>query len=138
MTCAVAWQPKGGVAAVQVEVRQEDESGHRSSLEDLAGKASGGGAGKLDFGDGTDAWLRLGFFPTVLLRCDGAGQSRPGAVYRRIDISGDLTLSGLSDRRRAQAYVDLAHRTAGEIVRREGCTGVHLADRAPAVPAPAS
>ncbi|MFF1904366.1 hypothetical protein [Kitasatospora sp. NPDC058218] len=134
VTCAIAWQPKGGEPAVQIEVRQENEGEHRSGLEDLTRKVSGGQARQLDFGSGTDAWLRLGFFPTVLLRCDGRHQAKPDAVYRRIDISGDLTLSGLSDQERAQAFVDLAHRTAQEIVRQEGCTEVHLPDRAPTVP----
>ncbi|MFJ3792143.1 hypothetical protein [Kitasatospora sp. NPDC090091] len=136
VTCAIAWQPKGGVAAVEVKVRQENESSHRSVVEELTRKSTSGEAKPLRFGDGTEAWLRLGFFPTVLIRCDSHHQAQPDAVYRRIEVSGDLTLSDLSDQKRAQAFVDLAHRTAKEIVRQEGCTDVHLADQAPTVPGP--
>ncbi|MFF2348771.1 hypothetical protein ACFVVL_03200 [Kitasatospora sp. NPDC058115] len=131
--CGIAWQP--GYTAVVVNVFQTDERSYRSDLEmyDAAPDPGRSRYLPIDFGTGVKGWLQEGLQPVLTFPCDSGRQPLARNVYRKISVSGAFFLSDLSAKKRTQVFVDVAHRTAREIVRQEGCPDVRIGERAPVV-----
>ncbi len=131
--CYVSRKPDRTDPVVRIEVRQVDERSYRLTRD---GETEWVGTGEnrvLDFGAGVEGWLKDNHSSLLLLKCDSGRSGRQAAVYRQVLVWGGFLDSDLPERERTQLFVDLARRTAAEVVRQEGCPDVRIADRAPAV-----
>ncbi|MFB6887765.1 hypothetical protein ACFCX4_00410 [Kitasatospora sp. NPDC056327] len=133
--CTIDRRPSKSGALVEILVSQLDEAAYRAARDHETERAGTGKNAVLDFGAGIDGWRREAFDLYLLLRCDNGRPAEPGAVYREIYLSSaEFTLSvDPPARERTQIFADIAHRTAAEIVRQEGCPGVQVAERPPLV-----
>ncbi|MFJ4090950.1 hypothetical protein ACIPYS_05150 [Kitasatospora sp. NPDC089913] len=131
--CYVSWRPEQTDPVVRIEVRQVDERSYRATRDEATEWVRVGQSTELAFGTGVEGWLQDNYAPLLILKCDSGRSARPEAVYRKISVWGDFLTSDLPRPERTQLFVDLARRTAAEVVRQEGCPDVRIADRAPAV-----
>ncbi|MCX4683860.1 hypothetical protein OG401_05965 [Kitasatospora purpeofusca] len=114
-------------------MRQIDEPSYRLARDGETAWVGTGANKKLDVGTGVEGWLKDNHASLLLLKCDSGRAGRPAAVYRQVYVWGGFLDSDLPERERTHLFVDLARRTAAEVVRQEGCPDVRIADRAPAV-----
>ncbi|MFE2107845.1 hypothetical protein ACFXAF_18555 [Kitasatospora sp. NPDC059463] len=131
--CKVSREPRESPPLVQIMVDQLDEASYRAALDHETERAGAGKNAVLDFGVGVDGWRQETFSLYLLLRCDNGRPARPGTIYREIYLWGTNFSVDPASLERTQLYVDIAHRTAREIVRQEGCPDVRIGERAPVV-----
>ncbi|MFD8316794.1 hypothetical protein [Kitasatospora purpeofusca] len=118
---------------VQILVDHLGEARYRAAQNHETEKVGTGENAVLDFGAGVDGWRQGTDSLYLLLRCENGRPTEPGAVYRQIYLTGGYLSPDPPERERTQLFVDLARRTAAEVVRQERCPDVRIADRAPAV-----